>query len=137
MVSVDTIRFRSPLKTKIKTTFACLWGTFSYKFLPFSLCNAPATFQRAILKIFLDLINEGLKVYMDDFTPYGDDFELALDTLENVLQRCIATRIYLSHENCYMMMTKGLILNHYISATRIQVDLAKIQIILLIPTPTT
>ena len=36
-----------------------------------------------------------------------------------------------------MMMTKGLILGHYISAAGIQVDPAKIQIILLIPTPTT
>eukprot|EP00253_Pinus_taeda_P005470 PITA_05470 len=34
-------------------------------------------------------------------------------------------------------MTEGLILGHYISAAGIQVDLAKIQILLLIPTPTT
>eukprot|EP00253_Pinus_taeda_P007791 PITA_07791 len=74
---------------------------------------------------------------MDDFTPYGDDFDPALDTLEKVLQRCIATRICLSHEKCYMMMTEGLILGHYVSAAGIQVDPAKIQILLLIPTPTT
>eukprot|EP00253_Pinus_taeda_P031645 PITA_31645 len=74
---------------------------------------------------------------MDDFTPYGDDFDPALDTLEKVLQRCIATRLCLIYEKCYMMMTEGLILGHYISAARIQVDPAKIQILLLIPTPTT
>ena len=34
-------------------------------------------------------------------------------------------------------MTKGLILGHYISIAGIQIDPAKIQIILLIPTPTT
>ena len=76
-------------------------------------------------------------MYMDDFTPYGDDFELALQTLEKLLQRCIATRLCLSHEKCHMMMTEGLILGHYISTAGIQVDVAKIQIILLIPTPTT
>ena len=91
----------------------------------------------AILNIFSDLINEGLKVYMDDFTPYGDDFPPALETLENVLQRCIDTRLCLSHEKCHMMMTEGLILGHYISIARIQVDPTKIQIFLLIPTPTT
>ena len=74
---------------------------------------------------------------MDDFTPYRDDFDQALDTLEKVLQRCIATRLCLSHEKLYMMMIEGLILGHYISAGGIQADLAKIQIILLIPTPTT
>lgn len=74
---------------------------------------------------------------MGDFTPYGDDFDPALDTLEKLLQRCITTRLCLSHEKCYMMMTEGLILGHFISAAGIHVDVAKIQIILLIPTPTT
>eukprot|EP00253_Pinus_taeda_P002517 PITA_02517 len=120
-----------------KTTFTCPWGTFVYRVLPFGLCNAPATLQRAILSIFVELINEGLEVYMDDFTPYGDEFDPALDTLEKVLQRCIATRLCSSHEKCYMMMTEGLILGHYISAAGIQVDPAKIQILLIIPTPTT
>ena len=120
-----------------KTTFTCPWGTFTYRVLLFGLCNAPTTFQRAILNIFLDLINEGLEVYMDDFTLYEDDFDPALDTLEKVLQHCIATRLYLSHEKCYMMMTEGIILGHYISAAGIQVDPTKIQIIFLIPTPTT
>eukprot|EP00253_Pinus_taeda_P021920 PITA_21920 len=120
-----------------KTTFTCPWGTFAYRVLPFGLCNAPATFQRVVLSIFADLINDGLEVYMDDFTPYGEDFDPALDTLEKVLQRCIATRLCLSHEKCYMMMTEGLILGHYILAAGIQVDPAKIQILLLIPTPTT
>eukprot|EP00253_Pinus_taeda_P008113 PITA_08113 len=120
-----------------KTTFTCPWGTFAYRVLPFGLCNAPATFQRAILSIFADLINEGLEVYMDDFTPYEEEFDPALETLEKVLQRCIDTRICLSHEKCYMMMTEGLIIGHFISAAGIQVDPAKIQILLLIPTPTT
>jgi len=56
------------------TTFTCPWGTFTYRFSPFGLCNALTTFQRAILTIFSNLINEGLEIYMDDFTAYGDDF---------------------------------------------------------------
>eukprot|EP00253_Pinus_taeda_P004096 PITA_04096 len=73
-------------KYQDKTTFTYLWGRFSYRMLPFGLSNTPATFQRAILNIFADLINEGLEVYMDDFTPYGDDFDQALQTLEKVLE---------------------------------------------------
>ena len=57
-------------------------GYICHRVLPFGLCNAPATFQREILSIFADLINEGLEVYMDDFTPYGDDFEPALQNLQ-------------------------------------------------------
>jgi hypothetical protein len=29
-----------------KNTFTCPWGTYSYRVLPFILCNAPTTFQR-------------------------------------------------------------------------------------------
>ena len=28
------------------TTFTCPFGTFSYRRMPFGLCNAPGTFQR-------------------------------------------------------------------------------------------
>jgi hypothetical protein len=68
-----------------KTTFTCPWGTFAYRVLPFGLCNTPFTFQRAILSIFINLISKGLEVSMDDFTPYGNDFDQALNNLEKIL----------------------------------------------------
>ncbi|GJT56851.1 reverse transcriptase domain-containing protein [Tanacetum coccineum] len=38
-----------------KTTFTCTYGTFSYRRMPFSLCNAPGTFQRCMEKChFMD-----------------------------------------------------------------------------------
>lgn len=117
-----------------KTTFTYPWGTFAYRVLPFGLCNAPAMFQKAILSNFVDLINEGLEVYMDEFSLYGDKFDQALQTLEKVLEQCLATRLCLSNVKCHMMMAEGVILGHYISAARIQVDPTKIQVILLLPT---
>eukprot|EP00253_Pinus_taeda_P036360 PITA_36360 len=72
---------------------------------------------------------------MDDFTPYGDDFEAALVYLEKVLEQCVQTNVTLSTEKCHMMMTEGIILGHYISAEGIKVDPAKIKVILKIPTP--
>ncbi|GJU38994.1 reverse transcriptase domain-containing protein [Tanacetum coccineum] len=41
-----------------KTTFTCLFGTYAYRRMPFGLCNAPATFQRCMLAIFHDMIEE-------------------------------------------------------------------------------
>jgi hypothetical protein len=69
------------LEDQGKMTFTCPWGTFAYKVFSFGLCNTPATFQRAILSIFNDLISEGLEVDMDDFTPYDDNFDQALNNL--------------------------------------------------------
>ena len=36
-------------KDQEKTTFTCPYGTFSFRRMPFGLCNAPTTFQRCIL----------------------------------------------------------------------------------------
>lgn len=56
---------------------------------------------------------------MDDFTPYGEEFDQALQTLEKVLEWCIATRLCQSDAKCHMMMIEGVILGHYISVARI------------------
>ena len=57
-----------------KTTFTCPWGTYAYRVFPFGLCNAPTTFQRAVLGIFSDIIHDYVEVYMDDFMTYGNTF---------------------------------------------------------------
>lgn len=54
---------------------------------------------------------------MDDFTPYGDNFEEALTNLGKVLKRCKETQLSLSTEQCHMMMMEGVVLGHYISST--------------------
>nr|GEX76611.1 retrovirus-related Pol polyprotein from transposon 17.6 [Tanacetum cinerariifolium] len=41
-----------------ENTFTCLYGTFSYRRMPFGLCNAPGTFQRCMMAIFHDMIEK-------------------------------------------------------------------------------
>jgi hypothetical protein len=118
-----------------KTTFTSPWGTFAYRVLPFGLCNAPATFQRAVLGIFSDMLNDSMEIFMDDFTPYGVSFQEALENLEKVLKRCIQAQLSLSTEKCHMMMSEGIVLGHFISSQGIQVDPSKIQVIKNLPTP--
>ena len=68
-----------------KTTFACPYGTFAFRRMPFELCNAPTTFQRCMMSIFSDLGEEGMEIFMDDFPVYGSSFENCLENLETVL----------------------------------------------------
>nr|GEZ79890.1 reverse transcriptase domain-containing protein [Tanacetum cinerariifolium] len=43
------------------TTFTCPYGTFAYRRMPFGLCNAPGTFQRCMMAIFQDMIEETME----------------------------------------------------------------------------
>jgi hypothetical protein len=54
-----------------KTTFTCPYGTYAYRRISFGLCNAPASFQRCMMSIFFDMIEEIMEVFMDDFFVYG------------------------------------------------------------------
>ena len=44
-----------------KTTFTCPYGTFTFKRMPFGLCNAPTTFQRCMMSIFSNMVETLLR----------------------------------------------------------------------------
>nr|GEU85321.1 reverse transcriptase domain-containing protein [Tanacetum cinerariifolium] len=46
-----------------KTTFTYPYGTFAYRRMPFGLCNAPGTFQRCMLAIFHDMVEDDGSLY--------------------------------------------------------------------------
>ncbi|KAH9734758.1 hypothetical protein KPL71_017490 [Citrus sinensis] len=119
-----------------KTTFTCPFGTFAYRRMPFGLCNAPATFQRCMMSIFSDYVENIIEVFMDDFTVYGDSFDKCLDNLTLVLKRCIDTNLVLNWEKCHFMVNQGIVLGHVISEKGIEVDKSKIDLIRSLPPPT-
>ena len=71
-----------------KTTFTCPYGTFAFRRMPFGLCNAPTTFQRCMMSIFSDMVEDTIEVFMDYFSVVGDSFERCLTNLSEVLKRC-------------------------------------------------
>lgn len=117
------------LEDQEKTTFTCPFGTFAYRRMPFVLCNAPATFQRCMVSIFSDFVENILEVFMDDFTVFGDSFDRCLDNLTLVLKRCIDTNLVLHWEKCHFMVDQGIDLGHVISARGIEVDTSKIDLV--------
>ncbi|RVW24241.1 Retrovirus-related Pol polyprotein from transposon 297 [Vitis vinifera] len=119
-----------------KTTFTCPFGTYAYRQMPFGLCNAPATFQRCMLSIFSDMVERIMEVFMDDITVYGTSFEDCLSHLEDVLKRCIEKDLVLNWEKCHFMVNQGIVLGHVISKKGIEVDRAKVELIVKLPPPT-
>ena len=120
-----------------KTAFTCPYGTFTFRRMSFGLCNASATFQRCMMSMFLDLAEEVMEIFMDDFTVYGFSFEQCLQNLGTVLHRCQDKNLALNWEKCNFMVTEGIVLGHRISTAGLEVDKAKVSIINTLLPPTT
>ena len=75
------------LEDQENTTFTCPFGTFAFRRMPFGLCNAPATFQRCMLSIFSDMVENCLEVFMDDLTVFDNSFDTCLDNLEKSFEK--------------------------------------------------
>ena len=88
------------------------------------------------MRVFSELITDCIKVFMDDFTVYGDSFDSCLDSLTRVLEHCIETNLILNFEKCHFMVTQGIVLGHVVSKHGIEVDKAKIDLIMNLPHPT-
>ena len=93
------------LEDQEKTKFTCPFGTFSFRKMPFGLCNAPGTFQRCMIGIFSYMIEHILEIFMDDFSVFGDSYEGCLENLWRVLERCQEKNLVLNWEKCHFMVT--------------------------------
>ncbi|GJT86482.1 reverse transcriptase domain-containing protein [Tanacetum coccineum] len=124
-------------KDQEKTTFACPYGTFAYRRMPFGLCNASRTFQRCMMAIFHDMIEKTMEVFMDEFLVFGNSFENCLSRLDKMLKRCKDTNLCLNLEKSHFMVKEGIVLGHKISKNGIEVDKSKVDVIVKLPHPTT
>ncbi|GKC57192.1 reverse transcriptase domain-containing protein [Tanacetum coccineum] len=116
-----------------KATFTCPFGTYAYRRMPFRLCNAPTTFQRCMLAIFHDMIEEFVEVFMDDFSVFGDSFDKCLNNIDKILQRCEDAHLVLNWEKCHFMIKEGIVLGLKVSGAGLEVDKAKIDVISKLP----
>ncbi|GJS48399.1 reverse transcriptase domain-containing protein [Tanacetum coccineum] len=96
--------------------------------MPFGLCNALATFQRCMLVIFHDMIEESVELFMDDFSIFGNSFDNCLNNLDKILARCKDASLVLNWEKCHFMIKEGIVLRHKVSEAGLEVDKAKNQL---------
>ena len=68
-------------EAKAKTAFITRWGLFEHDRMGFGLCNAPATFQRAMMLVLRGMTWRQVLAYLDDIIILGKSFD---DHLENL-----------------------------------------------------
>nr|GEY27420.1 reverse transcriptase domain-containing protein [Tanacetum cinerariifolium] len=78
-----------------------------------------------------------MEVFMDDFLVFGNSFSTCLTNLEKMLKRCEDTRLALNWVKSHFMVKEGIVLGHKISKKGIEVDKEKIEVISMLPYPTT
>ncbi|PKI69392.1 hypothetical protein CRG98_010190, partial [Punica granatum] len=94
---------------KIKMTFITMWGTFCYRVMPFGLKNAEATYQRAIVTLFYDMMHKEIKKY----------------------------KLRLNPAKCTFGAKSGKLLDFVVSERGIEVDPDKVKAIRELPPPST
>lgn len=119
-----------------KTAFITPDGLYEYVGMPFGLCNAPATYQRAMHLILAGLAWRNCLVYIDDILVFSRDFEKHLRDLEEVFDRLREADILLKASKCKFAMKEVAYLGHVVAEEGIRPDPSKIAKLKSFPAPT-
>uniref|UniRef100_A0A2N9G3H6 Uncharacterized protein n=1 Tax=Fagus sylvatica TaxID=28930 RepID=A0A2N9G3H6_FAGSY len=120
---------------KSKTAFVTHWGTFVYDVMPFGLKNAGATYQRAMVTLFHDMIHHEIEVYVDDMIAKSRTAQDHLTDLRKLFQRLKKYQLRLNPNKCAFGVTSGKLLGFIVSGRGIEIDPAKVQAIRSMPAP--
>ena len=81
------------------------------------------------MAIFIDLVENKMEVFMDDFSISDSSFDHCLHNLSIVLGRCKVENLVLNKEKCHFMVCEGIALRHHVSNEGLEVDKANISTI--------
>ena len=80
-------QIRMALEDMEKTTFLTMYGTFCNKVILFGLKNAGATYQRAMVTLFHDIMHKEIEVYADDMIAKSQDEDDHIINLKKLFER--------------------------------------------------
>ena len=101
------------------TAFTTPEGCFEFQRLPFGLCNAGATFQRAMVNLFTDL--KFASVYIDDISVASYTFQEHLTDLDKSLTRLTTAGLKIKPSKCTFGFTKMKFLGFIVSGKGMEV----------------
>ena len=108
-----------------KTAFCTPEGLFEFKVMPFSLCNAPATFQRLMDAVLAGLQWSSCLVYLDHVVIPGKSFEEHLRNLSCVFECLREAGLKLHPGKCTFCKKLVTFLGHIVSKDGVATDPAK------------
>ena len=112
------------------TCFTTIYGNFNFQVMPFGLCNAPATFQREMNRIFFDLIGVCVFVYIDDLVVYSPSMDQHIKDLEKVFKILHNNGLKINLEKCHFFKEEVELLGHKLSTKGISPIDSKVNVIM-------
>ena len=120
---------------RAKTAFSTRRGLFEFKYMPFGLCNAPATFERLMECVLAGLHWKICLVYLDDIIVIGKTSDEMLANLETVFQRFEEAGLKMKPIKCQLFRKEVHFLGHVVNENGVGTDPKKIECIQNWPTP--
>ena len=126
-----------PLSERAKeiSAFATPKGLYQYKVMPFGMKNAPATFQRLINRIIVDI--DGCEAYIDDVIIFSDTWETHLQIMRKFFQRLREANLTINLLKSEFGCGHVTYLGHVVGQGRVKPINAKIEAISAFPQPST
>ena len=122
---------------KCKTAFVLPHtGLFHFNVMPFGLTNAPASFQRLMEKVLVNLTPNKCLCYLDDIIIVGKTFNEAFENLKYVFQGLREANLKLKPNKCWLFQTQVTYLGHLVSDKGIECDPSNVEAIKHWPIPT-
>ena len=110
-----------------KTAFSTRYGQYEWKVMPFGLCNALASFQRAMNDILRPYLDKFCMVYLDDILIYSRTEKEHKKHVRKVLKALAKAKMILNLDKCRFNQSSIRFLGHIISAEGIKPDPEKIK----------
>ena len=102
--------------------------------MPFSLCNAPVTFQWLMNQVLRKYLGKFVLVYLDDIIIYSKTFEEHKEHVRLVFEALRAAFLMIKPRKYKFIQRELRFLRHIISANRIKTDPNKItKMVILLP----
>ncbi|KAF8715262.1 hypothetical protein RHS03_00046, partial [Rhizoctonia solani] len=104
--------------------------------MTFGLTNAPAAFQHFMNKLFKDLLDECVIIYLDDILIYSKDDTTHTQHVHEVLQQLMENQLFCKASKCTFHVTSVEYLGIIVLDKGFSLDKLKIQVVQEWPTPT-
>ena len=112
-----------------KTAFVTHMGQYEFRVMPMGVSNAPAEFQRRMVRALQPFIGKFVVVYIDDVLIFSRSMEEHLQHLQQVLEALKQHKWQLKRTKCEFGLSAIAFLGHIISAEGVRPNPKKLEVL--------